>query len=152
MKLPVMVVEGGIYSYIIPIGRIITGFFVGMILGIVGGWAALTFNAMVGYPWGANVHLSIYVIGIGLGAGIGAYVGWINLSHRWYIVGGTALLVLAAGIVGSALGNTYWHVIADASYMGARDTRVNITHFGGAVGAIVVSSLFGLYYHFRTRG
>ena len=151
MKLPVMAIEGGIYSYIIPLGRTITGFFVGMMLGIVGGWAALTLNAMVGYPWGANVHLGIYVIGIGVGAGIGAYVGWINLALRWYVVLATVLLVITAGVVGSAIGNLYWSFFTDASYMGARDTRVNVTHFGGVLGAILVSTLFGLYYHFRTR-
>ena len=123
-----------------------------MMLGIVGGWAALTFNAMVGYPWGANIHLSIYVFGIGLGAGIGAYGGWINLSLRWYAVLATVLLVIAAGVIGSAVGNAYWNFFTDASYMGARDTRVNMTHFGGTVGAGVVSTLFGLFYHFRSRG
>lgn len=151
MKLSVMAAEGGIYGYVVPAARIIAGFFVGMMLGIVGGWAALTFNAMVGYPWTANVHLAIYVCGIGLGAGLGAYMTWINLGVRWYIVAMTIALVIAAGVAGSAIGNSYWSFFTDASYMGARDTRVNVTHFGGAISAIVVSTLFGLYYHFRTR-
>ena len=152
MKLPVTMVDGGIYGFVIPLARTIAGFFVGMMLGIVGGWAALTFNAMVGYPWGANIHLAIYVIGIGLGAGIGAYGGWINLNLRWYMVLATILLVISAGIIGSAVGNSYWSFFTDASYMGARDTRVNITHFGGAIAAGGLSTLIGLYYHFRTRG
>ena len=152
MKMPVTMFEGGIYGYAIPVGRTIAGFFVGMMLGIVGGWAALTFNAMVGYPWPAGVHLGIYIFGIGLGAGIGAYGGWINLNLRWYAVIITILLVIAAGVAGSAVGNAYWNFFTDATYMGDRDTRVNITHFGGALGAGVVSTLFGLYYHFRTRG
>ena len=151
MKLPVTVVEGGIYGYVVPAARIIAGFFVGMMLGIVGGWAALTFNAMVGYPWSASVHLAIYTTGIGLGAGLGAYMAWINLSMRWYIIFITIALVFAAGIAGSAIGNAYWEFFTDATYMGARDTRVNVTHFGGAIAAILVSTFFGLYYHFRTR-
>ena len=151
MKLPVLVVEGGIYGYVVPAARIIAGFFVGMMLGIVGGWAALTFNAMVGYPWSASVHLAIYVIGIGLGAGLGAYMTWINLGVRWYVVATTVVLVIASGVVGSAIGNTYWEVFTEASYMGARDTRVNVTHFGGAIAAIVVSTSLGLFYQFRTR-
>ncbi len=152
MKLPVTMVDGGIYGFVIPMARTIAGFFVGMMLGIVGGWAALTFNALVGYPWGANVHLAIYIAGIGIGAGVGAYGGWINLGIRWYWIAGTVLVVLAAGIIGSAVGNGYWHLFTEASYMGARDTRVNMTHFGGAIGAGTVSTLIGLYYHFRTRG
>ena len=143
--------EGGIYSYVIPAGRIIAGFFVGAILGIVGGWAALTFNALVGYPWTGQVHLLIYVFGIGLGAGIGAYMGWINLNLRWYLVALSVLLALAGGVIGSFVGNFYWDTFTSESYLGARDTRVNITHFGAAIGAIVVSTALGLYYHFQTR-
>jgi hypothetical protein len=152
MKLPVTMVDGGIYGFVIPTARTIAGFFVGMMLGIVGGWAALTFNAMVGYPWGANIHLAIYVFGIGLGAGIGAHGGWINLSLRWYAVLATIFLVIAAGVIGSAIGNAYWNFFTDASYMGDRDTRVNMTHFGGTIAAGLMSTVFGLYYHFRTRG
>ena len=146
-----LALEGGIYGYVVPAARIIAGFFVGMMLGIVGGWAGLTFNAMVGYPWAANVHLSIYIAGIGLGAGLGAYMGWINLNLRWYVVLATAAAIILAGILGSAIGNLYWEIFTDASFMGARDTRVNMTHFGAAVAAIVVSTGLGLYFHFRTR-
>ena len=61
--------------------------------------------------------------------------------------------MIAAGVMGSAhLGNAYWNFFTEATYMGARDTRVNITHFGGMIGAGAVDTLFGLYYHFRTRG
>lgn len=146
-----LALEGGIYGYLVPAARIIAGFFVGMMLGIVGGWAGLTFNALVGYPWAANVHLSIYIACIGLGAGLGAYMGWINLNLRWYVVLATAAAVVLAGILGSALGNLYWEFFTDATYMGARDTRVNMTHFGAAVAAIVVSTGLGFFYHVRTH-
>lgn len=147
-----MMLEGGIYSYAIPLGRSIAGFFVGAILGIAGGWTGLTFNAMVGYPWDANVHLGIYVVSIGLGAGLGAWVGWINLSLRWYIVALTILMVIVGGVIGSVLGNLYGLEVIGPTYLGERDTRVNITHFGAAFGAILVSTVIGLYYHFRTKG
>lgn len=146
-----LALEGGIYGYVVPAARIIAGFFVGMMLGIVGGWAGLTFNAMVGYPWAANVHLSIYIAGIGLGAGLGAFMGWINLNLRWYVVLATGAAIILAGILGSAIGNLYWELFTDASFMGARDTRVNMTHFGAAVAAIVVSTGLGLFFHVRTR-
>ena len=146
-----LALEGGIYGYLVPAARIIAGFFVGMMLGIVGGWAGLTFNAMVGYPWAANVHLAIYIVGIGCGAGLGAYMGWINLNLRWYVVLATGVAIVLAGIMGSAFGNLYWEFFTDATYMGARDTRVNITHFGAAVAASVVSTGLGLFFHVRTH-
>ena len=151
MKLPLTLVEGGIYGWLIPGARTIAALFLAIMLGMVGGWFALTLNALVGYPWGAYIHLAIYVIGIGLGAGIGAYVCWINRSPRWYLVLGIFLLVLAIGVAGSAIGNAYWNLFTDPSYMGARDTRVNMTHFGGAVGACMAATAIGLYLHFRTR-
>lgn len=147
-----MMLEGGIYGYAIPIGRTIAGLMVGVILAIAGGWLGLTFNALVGYPWPGAVHIGIYVACIGLGAGVGAYVGWINLSLGRHIVALTILLVLAGGIAGSALGNLYGLEFIGPSYLGERDTRVNITHFGAVFGAIIVSTIFGLYYHFRTKG
>jgi len=147
-----MMLEGGIYSYLIPVARTIAGFFVGALLGIFGGWMALTFNALVGYPWTQTAHLGIYVAGIGLGAGLGAYVGWINLSLGRPIVALTILLVIVGGIVGSVLGNLYGLEFIGPTYLGERDTRINLTHFGGAFGAIIVSTGFGLYYHFRTKG
>ncbi len=146
-----MFVDSTIYSYVIPAGRFIAGLFVGTMLGIVGGWAALTFGAFVGYPWSAEVHRIIYIVGIGVGAGLGAYLGWINLNLRWYFILATVLLAIAGGVIGSYIGNNYWAVFTEATYMGERDTRVNYTHYGAAVGAIAIASVFGLYTHFRTR-
>ena len=147
-----MMLEGGIYSYLIPVARTIAGLFVGMLLGIFGGWMALTFNELVGYPWTLAAHRGIYVAGIGLGAGLGAYVGWINLSLSRPMIALTVMLVIVGGIAGSNLGNTYGLDFIDPTYLGARDTQINLTHFGGTFGAIIVSTGFGLYYHFRTKG
>ena len=147
-----MMLEGGIYSYIIPVARTIAGFFIGTMLAFCGGWFGLTFNAMSGVPWSLEVHLLIYIFCIGLGAGIGAYAAWINLSLRWYLIVATVLLVLAAGVAGSLLGNTYGLDLFKETYMGARDTRVNLTHYGAIICAGLVATAQGLYYHFRTRG
>ena len=111
---------------------------------------------MAGYPWGADIHLAIYVIGIGTGAGVGAYVGWINLGLRWYVVAITVVLVIAAGVLGSALANAYDDIMLRIfpfldTYMSERDERVNVTHFGASLAAILVSTVLGLFYHFRTR-
>lgn len=145
-----MLLEGGIYSYAIPIGRIIAGLFIGTMLGIVGGWMGLTFNAMAGFPWSLETHQNIYITCIGVGAGVGAYVGWINLSLRWYAVAASVLLVLLSGVAGGFLGHTIGQVV-EPSFMGQRDTIVNYTHYGAIGGAIAVSTIQGLYHHFRTR-
>ena len=84
-------VEGGFYSYLIPFARTVVGFFVGVMLGICGGWVGITFNHMVGFPWSLEVHRNIYIMGIGLGGGLGAYLAWVNLGVRWYLVAGTIL-------------------------------------------------------------
>ena len=157
-----MMIEGGIYGYAIPAGRTIAGFFLGVMLGILGGWMGVTFNAFVGYPWeqqvslgiySFNVHEFIYVVSIGLGAGLGAYTGWINLGLRRYVIVLLVLAVLVSGIIGSIIGNVYWEYITGSpTYLGARNTRLNITHFGAAFGAIATATAQGLYYHFRTRG
>ena len=65
-----MMIEGGIYGYAIPLGRMIAGLFIGTMLAIVGGWLGLTFNAMSGVPWSLEVHRFIYIACIGLGAGV----------------------------------------------------------------------------------
>ncbi len=147
-----MMLEGGIYSYAIPVARMIAGIFIGTILSFGGGVLGWTFSALIGFPWSSEVHLSIYLVGIGLGAGIGAYTGWINLGLRWYLVIATVLLVLAAGVAGSLLGYTYGLDVVEESYLGPRDTRVNVTHYGAIICASLVATAQGLYYHFRTRG
>ena len=147
-----MMLEGGIYSYAIPLGRSIAGFFLGLMLGIAGGIIGFSLYALVGYPGTREVFLSIYLGGIGLGAGLGAYLGWINLSLRWYIVALSVLLVIMGGIAGSVLGNLYGLEFIGPTYLGVRDTLVNISHFGAVFGAVIVSTIIGLYHHFRTKG
>jgi hypothetical protein len=72
----------GVYTYLVPLARSLAGFFMGLFFGILGGWGAVIFNAMLGYPWSPELHRNIYIIGIGMGAGIGAYLGWVNVSIR----------------------------------------------------------------------
>ena len=147
-----MILEGGIYSFAIPAGRTIAGFFIGAMLGIVGGWFASSINALFGTPWVGTDFFRVYLFCIGAGAGIGAYVGWINLSIRWYMVATTLLLAIVGGVVGSNIGFYQWETFTEESYMGPRDTQINVAHFAAPICAIVVSTVFGLYYHFRTRG
>ncbi|MYC28778.1 MAG: hypothetical protein F4X65_01645 [Chloroflexi bacterium] len=147
----VIVLEGGIYGYIVPAARAIAGYIMALILAIGGGWAVTILNAMIGYPWVGSTFFSLYIVGVGLGAGLGAYLAWINLSMRWYVVIITVVVVMLAGIAGSTIGYVFWEPLFGENYLGPRDSQINATHFWAPIGAIVISSLLGLFFHFRTR-
>ena len=146
-----MVLEGGIYGYVIPAARSIAGYIMALILAIGGGWAVTILNALIGYPWVGSTFFAIYIVGVGMGAGLGAYLAWINLTIRWHVVLVTLLVVLGAGVVGSTVGYIYWEPLFGENYLGPRDSQINATHFWAPIGAIVIATLIGLYYHFRTR-
>ena len=144
-------VEGGIYVWAVPLGRTLAGFFVGLFLGIFGGWLALIFNAMIGYPWDIDVHTNIYFVSIGLLAGLGAYFGWMNLTLPRYLIAGSLLLVLLGGIAGTYIGLVYGQNVEPA-FLGRAYTIDNWLHFGAAIGGITVSTSVGLISGFRTMG
>ena len=78
-------VEGSIYYWVVPFGRAIAGFMAGLLLGIAGGWMAVVIYAMAGFPWTIEVQRNMYLVWIGLGAGIGSYLGWMNLTSRFVL-------------------------------------------------------------------
>ena len=144
-------IEGGIYVWALPLGRTLAGFFVGLFLGIFGGWLALIFNAMIGYPWDLAVHTNIYFVSIGLGAGLGCYFGWMNLTLRWHLIASSILLVLAGAMAGTYLGLAYGQNV-DTTYLGRQYTIDNWLHFGAAIGGITASTALGLFNERRTTG
>jgi hypothetical protein len=93
--------------FLAPVGRTVMGLIFALVLAFLGDVAARIFNLIVGYPWTTSVHQNIVFIGIGTGAGIGAYLGWMNLERRWYFILGWGALVLAGGIAGAYLGRFY---------------------------------------------
>ena len=112
---------------------------------------ARNFNQLLGYAWDGNLHLNNYLIGIGLGAGLGAYVAWMKLTSRWYLLGASGLLAVLGRIVGTYLGAAYWQNI-EATYMGHRVTIVNNSHWGAAIGGIAVATCLGVFNDIRTEG
>ena len=144
-------VEGGIYVWAVLVGRTLAGFVVGLFLGIFSGWLALIFNAMIGYPWDVGVHTNIYFVSIGLGAGLGAYFGWMNLASRWYFITGSLLLVLLGGLAGTYIGLVFGQYV-EPTYMGRQYTIDNSLHFGAGIGGIIVSTTLGLLNGIRTLG
>jgi len=137
------VIEGGIYGWAIPVARSTAGFIVGVFLGILGGWAAVAFNAFAEYPWSLEIHRNIYLVGIGLGAGVGTYLGWMNLTSRRYVMLAFILLVLAGGVAGAYLGFLYGQR-AGPGMLGRHYSIDNAIHYGAAIGGIILSTTLGL--------
>jgi len=144
-------IEGGIYFWLLPLGRTLVGFMIGLFLAVMGGWMATNFNQLTGYSWALDFHRNIYFVWIGLGAGFGAYVGWMTFAVRWYLIGVSLILILIGGIAGTYIGLLYGETI-DPTYMGQRATIVNTIHWGAAIGGIVVATALGLFNELRTKG
>ena len=147
----VYVIEGGIYFWLLPLGRTLVGFMIGLFLAVMGGWMATNFNQLAGYSWVVDFHRNIYFVCIGLGAGFGAYVGWMTFAVRSYLIGVSLILILIGGIAGTYIGLLYGETI-DPTYMGQRATIVNAIHWGAAIGGIVVATALGLFNELRTKG
>ena len=143
--------DTGVVFWALPVARTIAGFILATMLGIGGGWIILIFNALLGYPWSMDLHRNLYYLGIGIGAGVGAYIGWANFAiHRGYIAA-ILLLTVAGGVVGAYLGIVYG-AQADADLLGRGYTLEHSLHIGAPIGAILVSTVIGLVNEIRTGG
>lgn len=144
-------IDGGIYAYVVPLGRSIAGFTLAIMLGIVGGWIAIVFNAMIEFPWSPEVHRTIYFWGIGIGAGTGAYLAWMNLTMGWRMSLITMALVFVGAIIGTYVGYWYGHY-SDASFLGRGYTIENSIHMGAPIGAIIMATILGVINEIKTLG
>jgi hypothetical protein len=135
--------QGGISSYVIPVGRTLAGFISALLLAFLGDVTARVFNLVIGYPWSQSVHQNIILIGIGVGAGIGAYLGWMSLSPRWHLLLGWVMLVLAGGIVGAYLGSIYGPGV-DPTYWWSRFATDPTIYLSAAALSTIVATILGL--------
>ena len=143
--------DAGIYFWALPIARTVAGFILATMLGIGAGWFVLIFNAMVGYPWSFDFHRNLYFLGIGVGAGVGAYIGWANFAVRPPYIAGMLLLAILGGVVGAYLGLVYGEQ-AEPALLGRRYTLEHSLHLGAPIGGIVVSTVIGMFNEIRTGG
>lgn len=133
----------GIEVFAVPLARSLFGFIAALLLCFAGDLAARVFNLAVGYSWPQEVHRHIYFVSIGVGAGVGAYLGWINLNHPRRLMVGILLLVIAGGVLGVYLARAY-SPGQDPSYWWSRfatDTRV---YLGGALAAVILATAIGV--------
>ncbi len=138
----VNMVRGIINVYLI-VGRTVAGLAVGLLLAFVGDVAARVINLLLGFPWPFLVHQNIQVIGIGLGAGIAAYLAWANFSLRWYWIVGSLLLVLGGSTVGAYLGDIYGPG-PDPTYWWSRYASDKTVYLTAAIGGLAISTTLGL--------
>ena len=143
--------DSNIYTFAVPIARAIAALVLAVLLGIVGGWIAITINAFAGFSWSPEVYRNTYLVGIGLGAGAGGYLAWMDLTPGWFwIVVGVAV-VLMGGVAGSFAGYAYGRV-AEESYMGRAYTIDSHIHLGAALGGFGVATILGVFREIRTLG
>ena len=137
-------------EFMIPPARTLAGFVSAVLLAFIGDLTGRVFNLTVGYPWDQVVHQNIHFISIGVGAGIGAYLGWMILNRRWYFILGSAVLVLLGGVVGVYLGRIYGPGV-DPTYWWSRYAIDTTVHLAGAGLSTVVATALGLLDLIYTR-
>jgi hypothetical protein len=136
-------VQGSIGTFLLPIARTVAGFIAALLLAFLGDITARVFNLAIGYPWSLPVHQNIHLIGIGVGAGVGAYLGWMSLGLRWYWILGWTALVLAGGIAGAYLGRFYGPGV-DPTYWWSRFATDTTIHLSAAAVSTAVATILGL--------
>jgi hypothetical protein len=100
--------QSTISAFLAPVGKTAMGLIFALVLALLGDVAGRVFNLSIGYPWTQSVHQNIHFISIGVGAGIGAYLGWMNLERHWYFMMGLGTLVLAGGYRRGLPGSFLW--------------------------------------------
>jgi len=136
-------VRNVLYDSWVPLWRILAGLIVGIILAVLGGWAGLFLNLLIGYQWSLAIHQNIQMVAIGTGAGLGAYLAWLNSNLRWYWILGTLALVVAASTLGAYVGRAYGHGV-DPTYLWSRSAVDNAIHLGAAIAGVLISTAIGL--------
>ena len=121
-----------------------------LLFGLLGDIISRAFNLSIGFPWELSVHVHIQYAGIGIGAGLGAYLAWVSLQRRWYVVSGSVLLVLLGGIGGAYLGRAYGSGV-DQTYWWSRFATDTTVHLGAGVLSTFVATVLGLMESRRFR-
>ena len=99
--------RANISTFMVSLGRTVAGFTCSVLLGAMGYVSGLVINLVLGYPWDREVHVNLTMVCIGLGAGVGAYLGWISLRWNRYSAIGILALVCGVSIAGVYVGLAY---------------------------------------------
>lgn len=129
--------------------RAIFGVFVSLILALIGQLAIWAAWSVFSVGWSLDEFVALIVMAIGVGAALGATLGWLKLDRgvRW--VKGICLLALFGGLAGAWLGFAYGR----ATYGNvpfSHDTNI-ATLLGAGVGANLLPFSASLLLCRRTR-
>lgn len=136
----------GIEVYLVWAARGLAAFIAAVLLAFIGDLTGRVFNLLLGYPWPQAVHLNIHMVCIGVGAGFGAYLGWMNLSLSRYRALGFLSATIAAGIVGIYVGRAYGPGV-DPTYWWSRFAVDPTVHLAGVVIATFTAAVIRLLQH-----
>jgi hypothetical protein len=136
-------VRGSLWEYAVPVGRTLAGFIFALLLAFLGDLGARILNLILGYPWSLEVYQNINIASIGAGAGIGAYLGWINWGLNRYWMLGTLLPVIGGGVLGAYLGLAYGPGV-DPTYWWSRFATDTTIYLTAAIGGTICATAIGL--------
>ncbi|HEU0021476.1 MAG TPA: hypothetical protein VFR55_07375 [Dehalococcoidia bacterium] len=130
-------------TYALGAARTLAGFTFAVLLAFGGDVSGRVFNLLLGFPWSLGVHANIHLVAIGLGAGTGAYLGWMNFSinRYWGLV--ILSIVLTASVAGVYLGRAYGPGV-DPTYWWSRYAVDTTIHLAAAGSGTVAATAIGL--------
>ena len=130
-------------TILIPLFRTAGGFVASLLLAFTGDLAARVFNLLTGFSLDPVVHQNTNFVGIGLGAGVGAFLGWLNPNFPKYWIFGSLLLVLLAGI-GGAYGGRAMGPGVDTSYWWGRFATDRTVYLSASTAGLFLATSLGL--------
>ncbi len=143
--------RANISTWMVWLGRTVAGFTCSVLLGAIGYVSGLVINLILGYPWDRDVHINLTMVCIGLGAGVGAYLGWISLRWSRYSAIGVLALVCAVSVAGVYVGLAYGPGI-DPTYWFSRwalDPYVVVISAVMGTAAATAVGLFQQWYYLK---
>ena len=137
------ITANNVVDMLLPVFRTAAGFVAAIMLAFFGDLTVRVFNLAVGYAWPQTVHDNIYVIFIGIAAGIGAYLCWMTLDRRWYVALRSVVIVLAGGVAGAYLAHFYGPGL-DSTYYWSRYATDYTVYVMAAVLSTGLATTLGL--------
>ncbi|MDA0733582.1 MAG: hypothetical protein O2909_11800 [Chloroflexi bacterium] len=136
-------IRGTWWTYALWTGRTLAGFTAAVLLAFGGDITGRVINLLLGFPWSQQVHVNIHLVAIGIGAGIGAHLGWMNFSLNRYWGLAILAIVLTASVIGVYLGRALGPGV-DPSYWWSRYAVDSTIHISAAIAGTVVATTVGL--------
>lgn len=136
-------IRGTFSYYAILVGRALASLILASLLAFIGDVTARVLSVFIGYPWSLFVHQNIEWTGIGLGAGLGAYLPWVNLRHPMSQKLIILSLVLLAGVAGAYLGEIYGPSV-DSRYYWNRFAIAIAIPIGATICAAALATVLGI--------